>query len=171
MKKTVLMMAFAAMTMFASAQGLSSWENVAFACQYPSDFEADEPENEGFFKDIFSAETEDEKRKMKISFNDNTISSAQAFKEHVETIYKIYSNSEDWKASAPVIKGMTALMRCELVKEKDINGEMVKIVTYNFSSVAAKSKRIFLGEISFPLSEESKYKPLLDQIVSSIKEK
>ena len=62
-------------------------------------------------------------------------------------------------------------MRRELVKEKDFDGEKVKIVAYDFSCVATKSKRLFTGELRIPMSEEAKYKPLLDKIISSIKEK
>ena len=83
MKKFFLMMALAAMTMTVSAQNAAefkSWENKSFVCQYPGNFEADEPEDEGFFANMFVAQTDDDKHKMQISYNDVTKSNEQEFK-------------------------------------------------------------------------------------------
>lgn len=174
MKKFFLMMALAAMTMTVSAQNAAefkSWENKSFACQYPGNFEADDPEDEGFFKNMFNAETGDEKHKMQISYNDVTKSNEQEFKYYADNLYKVFSAGGSYKADAPVYKGLTMTMRRELIKEKDFDGEMVKMVTYDFACVAPKSKRLFTGEISFPVSEEGTYKPLIEKILSSIKEK
>ena len=174
MKKFFMMMALAAMTMTVGAQNASefkSWENKSFACQYPGNFEADDPEDEGFFANMFVAQTDDDKHKMQISYNDVTKSNEQEFKYYADNLYKVFNAGGSYKADAPVYKGLTMTMRRELINEKDFDGEMVKMVTYDFACVAPKSKRLFTGEISFPVSEEGTYKPLIEKILSSIKEK
>ena len=40
MKKILMMMAFAAMTLSASAQGFKTFDCKMFSCQYPANFEA-----------------------------------------------------------------------------------------------------------------------------------
>ena len=57
------------------------------------------------------------------------------------------------------------------IKEEKIYEEKEMMCIYEFAKVSPKSKKLFAGEIYFPLSDESTYKPLIDRIVDSLKEK
>ena len=170
MKKVFMaLVAMFALSTVAEAQitvGLASYDGKYFTCQYPDDFEADD---DPIIASMFEA-VKDDQHKMQISINDVT-KSAQEFKEWVDYQKAIYSTSEYWKADAPVCKGQTMTMRRVLIKNEDPDAENVKMVAYDFAAVSPKSKKLFTGEIHFPLSEESTYKPLIDRIVASLKEK
>ena len=172
MKKIFVMMALMAMTLTVSAQDaeLKTYDCTPFTCQYPADYEADE---DPFFDTMFSAE-KDETHKMQMSLNDVTIASLQAFKDYTENIKNVNTTflgePTGWKVEAPVYKGMTMTIRRVKEEEYDESGKVMMVV-YDFASVSPKSKRLFSGDIRFPLSEEAKYKPLIDKIVASIKEK
>lgn len=172
MKKIFMMMALMAMTLTASAQDaeLKTYDCKPFTCQYPADYEADE---DPFFDTMFSAE-KDETHKMQMSLNDQKIASLQAFKAYTENIKKVNTvflgEPTGWKVDAPVYKGMTMTIRRVKEEEYDEAGK-VMMVAYDFASVGSKTKRLFAGIIRYPLSEDAKYKPLIDKIVASIKEK
>ena len=143
---------------------LSSYEGKYFTCQYPADFEADD---DPVLENMFEAEM-DETHHMQICLNDVTIASAQEFKEWTKNQQKsatIFSGEH----TEPVIKGMSMTMR--MVKEQKIYEEKEMMCIYEFAKVSPKSKKLFAGEIYFPLSDESTYKPLIDRIVDSLKEK
>ncbi len=171
MKKIFAILAFVAMSLTVSAQdvALKTYDCKPFTCQYPADFEADE---DPFWDTMFNAE-KDETHKMDLSLNAVFIKSLQELKAYAENLKKVNTvfmgEPTGWKVETPVYKGMTMTMR--RVKEEDIDGAKVMMVVYDIASVGSKSKKVFSGSIRFPLSDEAKYKPLIDKIVASIKEK
>jgi len=173
MKKLVMaLVAMYSLSTVAEAQitvDLSSYEGKYFTCQHPADFEADD---DPVIATLFEAEMDDTHH-MQISLNDVAIASAQEFKEWTKNNQKnatvFLGEPTGWKVDEPVIKGMSMTMR--RVKEQEINEEKVMMCVYEFAKVSPKSKKLFAGEIHFPLSDESTYKPLIDRIVDSLKEK
>lgn len=169
MKKFFVMMALVAMTVSASAQGLKTFDGKLFSCQYPADFEAQKQ----WVDESFNAKIEDGVEFMDVSLSDNGQDMTQAqLKEFAEgmkgLIERSFGEPTGWKCGDVTVKGKTYLFRAEGVEE--VGDEKVPAVKYSFGVVTPK-KNTFLGSLRFQKKDEAKYKPLVDKIVASLKEK
>ena len=175
MKKIFMMMALAAMTLTVSAQGLKTFDCKLFSCQYPANFEAQEQ----WMDEAFNAKIEDGIEFMDVSLSDFGMDMTQAqLKEYAEgmkaLIERSFGEPTGWKCGAVTLKGKQYSFRAEgeeevydSDKEEDVK---VPAVKYSFGIVTA-TKKMFLGSIKFKKSDEAKYKPLVDKIIASCKEK
>ena len=175
MKKIFAILAFAAMTLTGSAQGLKTFDGKLFSCQYPANFEAQEQ----WMDEAFNAKIEDGIEFMDVSLSDFGMDMTQAqLKEYAEgmkaLIERSFGEPTGWKCGAVTLKGKQYSFRAEGEEEvyDSDKDEDVKVpaVKYSFGILTPK-KSIFLGSLMFKKSDEAKYKPLIDQIVASIKEK
>ena len=167
-----MMLAFAAISLSVNAQDLKTFDGKLFTCQYPAAYEAQEQ----WLDEAFNA-----KDKMDLGF-DVTIGddplTAQQLKDWGEgmkgMIETSFGEPTGWKASQPVLKGLTLTIRAESEqevydeqKEEDVKVAQVKIT---FITVNAQ-KKTFSGSITFLKSEEAKYTALLDKMFASFKAK
>ena len=163
MKKIFMMMAFAAMTLTASAQ-LKTFNGKSFSCQYPADFKA----LDQYADYLFMAETDD----RMCGFTLTLIQEDLTPRQMMLFVDKMKAESEDspWKiVGKGEIKGGRVTVRSEREKDND-EGETVTLVRISFR-VGTLNKKSFTGELKFLKSDEAKYQPLVDKIIASCKAK
>lgn len=162
MKKFFMFVAFAAMCITASAQDLKTYDGPHSISQYPADFEPV----------VFSWSDEDgvviwkkdDQHSLEIiiqedfSTVDDLASNGEYMKGEKEV--DINDNPSGWKTGDVVVKGKIMYFRA--VKDG--------ICSYGFL-VNFKDDDCFKGEMIFPESEETKYKPMLEKILSTLKKK
>ena len=174
MKKLFMMVAFAAMTVTASAQ-LKTFDGKLFSCQYPAEFEAQEQ----WLDEAFNAKIEDGIEIMELSLGeygkDMTPDDMKKYSESVKyLIERSFGEPTGWKCGPTTVKGKQFSFRSEGDEEvyDSDKDEDVKVpaVKYSFGILTPK-KSIFLGSLMFKKSDEAKYKPLVDKIIASCKEK
>ena len=175
MKKILMMMALAAMTLSASAQDMKTFDGKLFSCQYPANFEAQEQ----WLDEAFNAKVEDGIEFMELSIGeygkDMTADELKKYSESVKyLIERSMGEPTGWKCGPTTVKGKQFSFRAEgeeevydSDKEEDVK---VPAVKYSFGILTPK-KNIFLGSLKFKKSDEAKYKPLVDKIIASCKEK
>ena len=144
MKKIFAILAFAAMTLTVSAQGLKTFDCKLFSCEFMDVSLGD------YGKDMTPAE-------MK--------KYAESFKY---TIERSMGEPTGWKCGPTTVKGKQFTFRSE--GEEEVDDQKVPAVRYSFG-ILTPAKKIFLGSIKFKKSDEAKYKPLVDKIIASCKEK
>ena len=169
MKKIFMMMALAAMTLTASAQGLKTFDCKLFSCQYPANFEAQEQ----WMDEAFNAKIEDGIEFMELSLGeygkDMTPAEMKKYSESVKyLIERSFGEPTGWKCGPTTVKGKMFTFRSE--GEEEVDDKKVPAVKYSFGILTAK-KNMFLGSLKFKKSDEAKYKPLVDKIIASCKEK
>ena len=166
MKKIFAVLAFVAMTLTASAQ-LKTFDGKLFSCQYPADFEAQEQ----WLDEAFNAKGTDEVGFLSVSLTDIDMTTEQ-LKRWADGMKMLTESSfgepTGWKSGATVLKGNMVSFRAEGPVEVD--EEKVTAVKYIYCFVTPQ-KKCFSGEMKFKKSDEAKYKPLFDKILTSCKEK
>lgn len=159
----MMMMALMAMTLTASAQ-LKTFNGKLFTCQYPADFKA----LDQYADYLFSAETDDRLSGFTVTLIQEDLT-AQKMKEFIDSM-KAQSEGSPWQIVGQAeIKGKQVTVRCEREKEND-EGEMVTLVRISFR-VGTLNKKSFTGELKFQKTDEAKYKPLIEKILTSCKAK
>ena len=164
MKKIFMMMALAAMTVSASAQGLKTFNGKLFSCQYPADFKAQEQ----FADYLFSAETDDRMCGFTATLIQEDLN-ARLMGEFIRSEKAKMEDSPWTMVGQAQIKGGRVTVRSEREKEND-EGETVTLVRISFR-VGTLNKKSFTGELKFLKSDEAKYQPLIDKILASFKAK
>ena len=169
MKKIFAILAFAAMTLTVSAQGLKTFDCKLFSCQYPANFEAQEQ----WMDEAFNAKVEDGVEFMDVSLGDYGKDMTPAeMKKYAEsfkyTIERSMGEPTGWKCGPTTVKGKQFTFRSE--GEEEVDDQKVPAVRYSFG-ILTPAKKIFLGSIKFKKSDEAKYKPLVDKIIASCKAK
>ena len=169
MKKIFAILAFAAMTLSVSAQSLKTFDCKLFSCQYPANFVAQEQ----WMDEAFNAKIEDGVEFMDVSLSELGQDMTQAqLKEYAEgmkgLIERSFGEPTGWKCGTVTVKGKQYSFRAE--GEEEVDDQKVPAVKYSFGIVTPK-KNMFLGSIKFKKSDEAKYKPLVDKIIASCKEK
>ena len=167
MKKIFAILAFAAMTLTVSAQGLKTFDCKLFSCQYPANFEAQEQ----WMDEAFNAKIEDSVEFLSVSVTDMDMT-VQQLKDWADGMKMMTERSfgepTGWKAGNVVVKGKQVTFRAE--GEEEIDDEKVPAVKYVYCMVTPQ-KKCFTGELKFKKSDEAKYKPLVDKILASCKAK
>ena len=175
MKKMLAIMAFAVMTVAASAQGtvkMNTFDGKLFSCLYPADYEAQEQ----WYDNCFNAEKNDALM-FDVTLNDQELT-GQNLKDWGEgmkgMIERFAGEPTGWTAENPVVKGKTLTIRAtkeeeiyDEEKEEDVKVMLVKVTFV----VNTPQKKCFSGSLSFPLSEEAAYKTALEKMFSSFKAK
>ena len=165
MKKIFAILAFAAMTLTASAQGLKTFDCKLFSCQYPANFMAQEQ----WLDEAFNAKVEDGVEFMELSLGeygkDMTPAEMKKYSESVKyLIERSMGEPTGWKAGPLVIKGKSYYFIAE-GEEDDVPAVKISYL------VNTPDKRVFAGELRFAKKDEAKYKPLFDKIIASFKAK
>ena len=83
-------------------------------------------------------------------------------------IEKEFGEPTGWKCGPTTVKGKQFTFRSE--GEEEVDDKKVPAVKYSFGILTPK-KNMFLGSVKFKKSDEAKYKPLIDKIIASCKEK
>jgi hypothetical protein len=160
MKKVMIFLAFAAMCFTANAQDLKTYDGPNSINQYPADFEPQDP----FDGDEITIWQKDDNHTLEIYIQEDyaTIDGLADQGEGMRNwkISDFNDNPTGWKADDVVVKGNIMYFRA--TKEG--------ICSYEFV-VNFKGRDCFRGEMKFPVSEEAKYKPMLETILSSLKKK
>lgn len=169
MKKIFAILAFAAMTLSASAQGLKSFDGKLFSCQYPANFEAQEQ----WLDEAFNAKVEDGIEFMELSLGDYgkdmTVAELKKYSESAKyLIERSMGEPTGWKCGPTTVEGKTFTFRAE--GEEEVDDKKVPAVKYSFGILTPK-KKMFLGTLRFLKKDEAKYKPLVDKIIASCKDK
>ena len=170
MKKVLIILALAAITLTASAQGeaLKTFDCKLFSCLYPANFEPQEQ----WMDETFNAKIEDGIEFFSVSINDQDMTQ-QELKDWGEgmkgLVERSFGEPTGWKAGPVVIKEKQLTFRSEC--EKDVDDETKEpAVKYTFC-VVTPGKKAFTGELTFPKKDEAKYKPILENIFASFKAK
>ena len=143
MKKIFAILAFAAMTITANAQGLKTFDCKMFSCQYPANFEAQEQ----WMDEAFNAKVEDGVEFMELSLGeygkDMTLAEMKKYSESVKyLIERSMGEPTGWKCGPTTVKGKTFTFRSE--GEEEVDDNKVPAVKYSFGSLTPK-KNNFLG--------------------------
>ena len=170
MKKILMMVAFVAMTMSASAQseGMKYYASESINLEFPEDFTAgDGDENE------FSAEGDDNFSRMELRLSSmaSSLDQMKAWcKDRIESI----SSDEDgtWSAGDVVVKGKLATVRfdgqVEVLNDDTYKREMTKVVKISFTMTTPNQKQ-FYGSFYYKLADEAKMMPAFEKMVASLK--
>ena len=164
MKKIFAILAIAAMTLTASAQGLKTFNGKLFSCQYPADFKA----LDQYADYLFSAETDDRLCGFTLTLIQEDLN-ARLMGEFIRSQKAQMEDSPWTMVGQAEIKGNRVTIRSEREKEND-EGETVTLVRISFR-VGTLNKKSFTGELKFLKSDEAKYQPLVDKILNSCKAK
>ena len=162
MKKFLMFVVFAALSSTAGAQELKTYDGPKSTNQYPADFEPvvyDWSDEDGV---VVWKKDDNHSLEIYIQEGFSTVDELANNGEYMkkEKSVDFYDKPSGWKAGDVVVKGKTMYFRA--VKDG--------ICSYGFL-VNIKNDDCFKGEMIFPESEETKYKPMLEKILSSLKKK
>ena len=162
MKKFLMFVAFAALCIPASAQELKTYDGPKSTNQYPADFEPvvyDWSDEDGV---VVWKKDDNHSLEIIIQEDFSTVDDLASNGEYLKSEKEVdfYDKPTGWKTGDVVVKGKIMYFRA--VKDG--------ICCYGFL-VNIKDDDCFKGEMIFPESEETKYKPMLEKILSTVKKK
>lgn len=163
MKKVLLIVVLAAMTLMASAQsaGLKTFDGKLFSCLYPAEFEAEEQ----WTDDVFNAYVKDTPCHFNLGISADVVFSDADIKSWGEdTANSTKEFMTGWKVEPCVVKGKSVYVISE-GKEDNVPSVQVQYL------VNTPSKHVFSGRFLFLKKDEAKYRPLIEEILASFKAK
>lgn len=155
MKKILAFVAFAAMCMTASAQELKTFTGNKFVIQYPAEFKG-EVDDWGGDTNVWKL---DDSHMMTCWYNDDACKVVEF--EMYASVQKFGLEDKGMTCDEPVIKGNI----CTLRGVKDNQVEYAYVVNIG----KANPSECLTGKFRCLKSDEAKYKPLFDKILSTMK--
>ena len=158
MKKIFSILAFAAITLTANAQGeMVTYSGEKFSVQHPKEY-ADVVDD--WTPGVVNEWKKDDNHKLSVwpdEYSDVTLENLNYWGDYKKQEFE--EKDEGWKVDDPVVKGKCLTLRMTA-------GDIVQYFYY-----VVDNGLVFEGKMTFLTSEEAKYKPVFDAVLASIKKK